>query len=303
LLRNVHDCADLVDTYRCTGLSLEESCYQFDVALDVQYHSAMGDVEATANLALSLLQEGELCFDGGQRGLGLPTVIPRSTVTIPRRSAAKIANKQSGFLASLADRVVYSLRQDDETRLNYLSLLREALEDRVLDEYEIETLSDFAEIAGLGRAALEGLHKEFLAQMVCVALEDGVITEHELSDLKRLTRLLDLSPDTLEEQIAAAEPRQSSDTEKSTTDLCGSTVCCTGTIISNIAGEVITKNRAKELAAAAGLIPKSGVSKSLDILVVADPDTLSGKAKKAREYGIRIIVERDFWAMIGVEVN
>jgi DNA polymerase III subunit epsilon len=43
-----------------------------------------------------------------------------------------------------------------------------------------------------------------------------------------------------------------------------------------------------------GLIAKRSVSKKLDILVVADPNTLSGKAKKARDYNTRIIAENVF---------
>jgi DNA polymerase-3 subunit epsilon len=43
--------------------------------------------------------------------------------------------------------------------------------------------------------------------------------------------------------------------------------------------------------------------KSLDILVVADPHTASGKAKKARQYGTRIIAEAAFWPLIGVTVD
>jgi len=37
--------------------------------------------------------------------------------------------------------------------------------------------------------------------------------------------------------------------------------------------------------------------------VVADPDSLSGKARKARAYGTRIIAEATFWRMIGIEID
>ena len=37
--------------------------------------------------------------------------------------------------------------------------------------------------------------------------------------------------------------------------------------------------------------------------MVADPDSLSGKAKKARQYGIRILQEAVFWKMIGVKID
>jgi len=43
---------------------------------------------------------------------------------------------------------------------------------------------------------------------------------------------------------------------------------------------------------------KSGVSKKLDILVAKDPSSTSGKAKKARSYGVQIIGIEDMWTML-----
>jgi DNA polymerase-3 subunit epsilon len=48
---------------------------------------------------------------------------------------------------------------------------------------------------------------------------------------------------------------------------------------------------------------QDAVTKKLDLLVVADPESLSGKARKARDYGTRILVERSFWQDIGVAVD
>ena len=53
----------------------------------------------------------------------------------------------------------------------------------------------------------------------------------------------------------------------------------------------------------AGLKIASSVTKKLDLLVVADPDTQSGKAKKARDYGIRVMSDTVFWRHCGIEVG
>jgi DNA polymerase-3 subunit epsilon len=45
------------------------------------------------------------------------------------------------------------------------------------------------------------------------------------------------------------------------------------------------------------------VTKKLDLLVLADPNSTSGKARQAREYGVRLVAETAFWEMIGVEVH
>ena len=60
---------------------------------------------------------------------------------------------------------------------------------------------------------------------------------------------------------------------------------------------------ASELAASRGMIVMETVTKKLDLLVVADPFTQSGKAKRARLYGIRIIHEPVFWRALGMEVQ
>ena len=83
----------------------------------------------------------------------------------------------------------------------------------------------------------------------------------------------------------------------------GKTVCFTGELTSRINGEPITRDMAEALAEKAGLFVSSNVSKKLDLLVVADPNTQSGKAKKARQYGTRIIAEPVFWQGIGVTVD
>jgi DNA polymerase-3 subunit epsilon len=41
----------------------------------------------------------------------------------------------------------------------------------------------------------------------------------------------------------------------------------------------------------------------LNLLVVADPHTQSGKAAKAKKYGVRIMHEPVFWQAIGVIVD
>jgi len=51
------------------------------------------------------------------------------------------------------------------------------------------------------------------------------------------------------------------------------------------------------------MVVASGVTKKLDFLVVADPNTQSGKAKKARDYGIRILADSAFWQLAGINVD
>jgi DNA polymerase-3 subunit epsilon len=85
--------------------------------------------------------------------------------------------------------------------------------------------------------------------------------------------------------------------------LTGKSVCFTGELSSTIGGEPISRDLAEKLAEDAGLSVMSNVTKKLDLLVVSDPNTQSGKAKKARSYGTRILAEAVFWRMAGVAID
>lgn len=80
-------------------------------------------------------------------------------------------------------------------------------------------------------------------------------------------------------------------------------MCYTGALVGRIEGKTITREDAHRLAEGAGLIVKKNVSKQLDLLVVADPDSQSTKARRARELGIRVMAEAVFWPAIGAPVD
>jgi DNA polymerase-3 subunit epsilon len=86
-------------------------------------------------------------------------------------------------------------------------------------------------------------------------------------------------------------------------ELRGKSVCFTGALSSSYRGLPITREQAEELARGAGLRVLKGVTRELDILVVADPSTMSSKARKARDYGVRILAEPAFWHAVGVQVE
>ena len=52
-------------------------------------------------------------------------------------------------------------------------------------------------------------------------------------------------------------------------------------------------------ALSAGLAVKGGVTKKTALVIAADPDSLSGKAEKARGYGIPVVSEDLFAGLLG----
>ena len=97
------------------------------------------------------------------------------------------------------------------------------------------------------------------------------------------------------------EPQPEALPERS--ELLGKSICFTGTLTNRFRGQLISRPMAEALAAKAGMVVAADVTRSLDFLVAADPDSMSGKAKKARKYGTKILAESVFWKAIGIDVE
>jgi DNA polymerase-3 subunit epsilon len=145
--------------------------------------------------------------------------------------------------------------------------------------------------------------------ILIAAVADGIVTDAERRDLNLVARLLGQDRSKLDEILndaakkVAEAPLISAPAQAADANLAGNRVCFTGELRCRHEGELISRERAEELATQAGLEIAASVTKKLDLLVVADPHTQSGKANKARQYGIRIMHEPVFWKTIGVEVS
>ena len=82
--------------------------------------------------------------------------------------------------------------------------------------------------------------------------------------------------------------------------LAGKVICFTGfSRAIDCDGMSLKRGDLEALVCRAGLSVQSHVSRSMDILVAADKNSLSGKARKARQYGILIMEEVCFWQEAG----
>jgi DNA polymerase-3 subunit epsilon len=210
----------------------------------------------------------------------------------------------SGFLARLVQRLPREPRGHSTGRhVEYLELLDRMLEDGILTEREEHALMELAADWGLGQTAVEDLHRRYLASLVATAMADGLVSDAERAELDNVAGVLGLSNElgqTLATQAPATSPLENG-LRRAT--LTGLSVCFTGELLSTLAGNEITRSQAEALARNAGLDVVNSVTKKLDVLVVADPHTQSGKAKKARSFGTRIMTEKAFWRSIGVGVD
>ncbi len=272
-------------------------------------HRALSDARATAHLVSRLCADDRNLLGRHRlRDIAWPSVPALQTQCYCREEAQHAQDEPPRFLQRLSAMIRHDVDAETPNVLAYLALIDRVLEDRVIDASEEEILVDAALNWRLTAAQLNAAHREYLHSLAVLALADGVVSDAESRDLHVVARLLGQDDSRLDEvleiaamQLASASLGHSSSTGKN--DLEGQRVCFTGQIESTIDGHPITRDIAETLATQAGLVVANSVTKRLDVLVVADPHTQSGKAKKARQYGTRILSEAVFWRMLGANVN
>lgn len=284
---------------------LADCCANLDIDVG-NAHSAGDDARACARLFTAMW--GDLAASGLDRltAHGCPSAIPPSAwPSDSRRAAAKLRGARNGaatepsFLATLIPAAHQSTRIETMAVAGYLDVLDRALEDRRLSPSEQDELGATARTLGISAEEARSIHADYLGTLIALAYRDGVVTERERADLELVSDALGLQG--LNEAIAAvAKARSHVPAQR---PLSGQSVCFTGALLCSLKGEPLTRDIAHLLAEEAGLTIAERVTKKLDLLVVADPDSLSGKARKARDYGVRIVAETAFWPMIGVEVE
>jgi len=297
-------------TYRLLGRNnLEGVLQEFGIPFPGTAHQAIHDARATAKLIEVLFQQGTAEVDASlETNREWPSILPLKTAPVTRQAAQQKLSKTPDFLRRIVAKTHHDTESVTPDLLAYLALIDRILEDRVIDSNETEILIDAAGRWNLGPAELRQAHNTYIHSLAIRALADGIVTDAERNDLHEVARLLgfdttelDKMLDTASRQLRTALPSANAST--SSQDLHGKRICFTGELASCIDGEPITRDMAEALAEKAGLIVLSGVTKSLDILVVADPNTQSGKAKKARQYGIRILAEPVFWHTVNIKVD
>ena len=294
---------------RATGARRLHDCC---AALDIRHaraHSAVDDARAASEIL-------DRCLDHADTRLELAhllvqTPIPPAAAWPSAPPCLRTVGRgerpaTSTYLAELLDRLPPSDIQMPGAETAYLDVLDRALEDRKLTPQEADGLCELAAQWGLTSSAIERLHNEYLRLLVSAALQDSIITPAERTDLEDVASLLMVEADQLDAMLGQrqdASPPTRPWLSVPEDSLAGKSVCFTGQLTCTIRHLTITREAAQLYAREHGLVVLPNVTKKLDLLVVADPDSLSAKARRARENGTRIIVERAFWRAIEVDID
>lgn len=258
-------------------------------------HAALGDAEATADLLHHYLLRFPGEVHGALTDVG-PVTLPAAHLHAlsgghpvhlrPRTGPAPVAD--GSWISQFASGVPVVGQPNVDA---YLDILAAAMLDRELSAHEIHQLTACATDLGIGQEEARTLHLGFVRQLAVLAWADGVVTPDERDELTAVARLLAVPAAEvnrlLDAPVAASTPGNGPLTALAP----GDRVTFTGT--TDLPREVWTA-RATE----AGL-DVGGVTKRSVLVVAADPDSLSGKAKKARALGIPVVTEAGFARLLG----
>jgi DNA polymerase-3 subunit epsilon len=279
---------------RVTSRSLRDCCLAAGVRLE-GWHSALVDARAATGLLtryLSLASDPPpwAALLGAATDLRWP-YLPSQAVVPVVRSTGRNGNEH--FLSRLADqlpRVPHPPEAD-----TYLAVLDQALIDRYISESEADELVSLAAEFGLDRAAVTDLHHAYLGALARTALSDGIVSQDERHDLESVAHLLGLGVNAVNAALTTAAPDAAGDLDLASI---GSFLLRPGDVVV-LTGEMTEPREVLETRGrAAGLQVGKGVTKKTRVLVAADPDSLSGKARKARDYGIPIVTEAAFGRLL-----
>lgn len=266
------------------GRSLRDCCDAFDIDLD-DAHRASADALATAQLLEACIAaypqhrywrgmvERASRFDWPPLAVLDVDWVTREVATAPSPT----------FLQRIAARMPDHSGPDEHSE--YLALLDRCLIDRTISRHESDQLVDLAEELGIGRTQAEALNRRYFDALVQVAWADDVLTTEERADIVIVAALLQVEPAVIEQAMVAPPVRAVPVVVNAFRTLePGDLVVLTGDMRR-------PREEWEQELRVRGFQPWSGVTKKVRLVVAADPDSISGKARKARDYGIPIIDE------------
>ena len=261
------------------GDSLKSTCEALGIE-SIDAHSALGDARMTKQIFDQLKEDSQKVKEVNvkfEREKKPARVIVRNAFTGKQDDAIE-------QIKSFTSKVPFPT--SEEKGVAYLLLLNMAMQDLIISKNEEAELSTWASELGISEFDRNELHKGYLDSFIQAALRDGVITTKEKDMIDLVGKALGLAvkiPDTPQPIKANVENLG-----------VGKKVCFTGEAV-GLSGESISRNDLEALASKVGLHPVRDVTKKgCDILVAADETSMSGKAKKAKDWGIPVISVEKF---------
>ena len=270
-----------LDTLSVTGCKLGVASDERGIAFEGASHSALADARATARL---LLATSGLYAAPGTAVTARPLEV--TPMRVHTRQGSGDAAVPAPYLAALAAGVHAPVDVAP-----YVDLLDTAIGDLQITADEQAELWSLAVELGLDRARVARAHNDFINALIDAALEDDTITDEEYDQLTRAAALLGV-----DQGLIARRTDGHRSASVAVEVAAGIRVCFTGAAV-DATGRKLERSYLEDLARSRGYVPTDNATKTgCDLLVASDPASQSGKAAKARKFGIPIVSLKDFLA-------
>lgn len=271
-------------TLRLSGEKLASAAERFGIPL-VGQHRAIVDARACADLIRRLIEDD-------------PEISPARLVISGTQNSTRTLRRdisdpdQVTPLRRLAMRSC--IPSSIGACLDYFDALDWVLDDGVIDSDEQQFLGEIISASNLSDTQILAMHEAYIQSLTQAIERDNYVTVEERLLLSRVATALGVKNVVIPELSVTPEVGEIRR---------GQRVCFTGTAVDS-EGNLIERVMLERLAAQAGLQPVNSVTKkSCDFLVASDPASTSGKARKARDYGIPVIAVDTFLDEIGYGEN
>jgi len=267
-------------------------------------HSALGDALVTAYVFARLVEmsAGSAFWDSHlERAAELiwPEYVPVAVEAKRRGEASGVSKLSSQSPASLSVGAVFKALGAEgpggHATSEYARLLDESLADRILDAAEIDVLVSTARVLRLDNATLGSLHRGHFDRVVTAAWSDGSLYPEERADIVRLAELLGIDDHSLRAALQEEPEDGGLSSEPAYAAIAaGSLIVLTGDMSA-------PRAELEEKILSLGFIVGKNVTKKTSLVIAADPYTQSGKARKARDYGIAVLGEEEGFAFLSAQ--
>ncbi len=268
--------------------NFEWLCEQLGVE-NISAHAALSDARATAEVLKSLLKSTphlSVILKGAEfEKIEWPEFESKNQVSFTPRTAAS-ENLKKPFIYRLI--ALLPPQGGSPDFLDYVDALEKALIDLVISESEAQSLLQIAESRGLSVQSVKDVHETLFSNLVTLAWADGMISESEEQDLRKAGEILGISSFDVEAKLAKRQTTELSELPE-VYEL-GQSFVLTGDMQppkAEVRGHLLS----------IGYLEASGVSKKVSFVVAEDPDSMSGKAKRARELGIPVVSTEYVWKL------
>jgi DNA polymerase-3 subunit epsilon len=281
------------------GRSLSDCCAALDIDLDGG-HSAATDALATARLLAAYVEAAD-APEFWTAHLDAAAALPwPATAAPPVGWCARAVPAHPMAAASFLERLTTRLPDvpGPAEYVDYLAMLDRCLLEGTLSAHESHALVRLAGDLGLGPGVCATLHREYFAALTALAWSDGILTAAELADVVSVGTLLGQPTGTI---VAALDETRHQLTPALPAAEVGAAFTLVPGDVVVLTGEMRRTRSAweRELREKA-LVPWSGVTRRVKLLVAADVQSRSGKARKARDYGIPIVDENTLARLVGI---